>query len=516
MLLPMVTSQILLLLTPLLLAPLQGGDPSEAPVQGEEQIWRLSLKEARTMALKGNLDLRVAEEAVQQAHHGYLGSFGAFEWNFRATATYQDATREVTSSSLSGGSLIESQDHTLNFSFNRPLTTGAVFDVSFNTNLQETNATIADSDRQTSDELAVSFTQPLLRGRGTSYATATQQEENIRYQEEVERWRGQSQTALVEVELAYWDLRGAVEAVEVQRSSLDLGQALLERRRGELEAGVGTELAVLESETEVATRSEALLSAVNQRRQREDALKTLMLGSKDLDRWSQSVEPTDAYPLRKDADAPPLWRQALIVAMENRTELRQAQWQVRLAEVGKSRSLSERLSGLDLVLRASANSVDTDFNQTFKDVMTWEAPTYSAQLVYDMPIGNSTARAAYRRADSALRGAWVMYERAERDVISDVRTAVRDVNYRTEALVAAEKSLGLARRQLEQEKARNKEGLSTNYQVLEVQQSFVESLSGQRQARAEWTKAWVNLQRSQGLIEQSVWDYPETTGDLSD
>ncbi|MCP5021531.1 MAG: TolC family protein [bacterium] len=509
----MQTAQIFLPLIPLVLSPIVEANPVQDGEPEGGQVWHLSLKEARAMALLGNLDLRESEEAVQQAHASYLGSFGAFEWNFKANATYRDATREVTSSFLSGGNLIEAQDSTFDFSFNRPLTTGAVFDMSFSTNLQETNATTADSDKQTSDELSLSFTQPLWRGRGTAYATASQQEDSIRYQEEVERWRGQSQSTLVDVELAYWDLRGGVEAVEVQRSSLDLGQALLERRRGELQAGVGTELAVLESETEVATRTEALLSAINQRRQLEDALKTLLLGSKELDRWSQSLEPTDGYPDRTGAEDPPLWRQALIVAMENRTELRQAQWQVRLAEVAKSRSLSEQLSKLDLILSASANSVDADHNQAFNDILSWEAPTYSAQLAYDMPIGNTTARSADRRADSVLRGAWVKFERAERDVIADVRSAVREVNFRTEALLAAEKSLGLARRQLKQEEARNKEGLSTNYQVLEVQQSYVESLSSQRQARAEWAKAWVHLQRSQGLIKQSPWVSSETESD---
>ncbi len=510
----MFTATCLLLLCPLAPGAVQEGTPSEGLDLDAPEIWNLSLQEARALALRGNLDLREAEESVQQAHQGYMGSFGAFEWRFKASGTYQDATREVTSSFLSGGNLIEAQDHTLNFSFNRPMTTGAVFDMSFSTNLQETNATTADSDRQTSDEIAVSFTQPLLRGRGNDVATATQQEEQIRFQEEIERWRGQSQTTLVNVDLAYWDLRGAVEALEVQRSSLELGETLLERRRGELDAGVGTELAVLESETEVATRMEALLSAENLQRQREDALKTLLLGAKDLDMWAKSLNPTDGYPEREAAQEPPHWRHALVVAMEKRTELRQAEWSVRLAEVAKKRSLSERLTGLDLILRASANSVDANFNRAFNDVSSWEAPTFSAQLSYDMPIGNSTARAADRRAESALRGAWVTFEKAERDVIADVRAAVRDVTFRTEALVAAEKSLGLAQRQLEQEEARNREGLSTNYQVLEVQQRYVEALSNQRQGKVEWAKARVNLQRAQGLIEQSPWVSPAGDGDL--
>jgi outer membrane protein TolC len=231
-----------------------------------------------------------------------------------------------------------------------------------------------------------------------------------------------------------------------------------------------------------------------------------------LELWGKSLNPIDAYPVMDEAAEAPLWREALAVAMDKRSELRQAQWGVRMAEVGKSRSLSERLSGLDLILRASSNSVDANFGRALDDSVSWQAPTYSAQLAYDLPIGNSAAKASVRRADSALREAWISFEVAERDVIADVRAAVRDVRFRTEALVAASKSLGLAQRQLEQEEARNQEGLSTNYQVLEVQQQYVEALSNQRQGHAEWAKARVNLQRAQGLIEQGQWVSPNLTG----
>ncbi|MDF1837017.1 MAG: hypothetical protein P1V35_04035, partial [Planctomycetota bacterium] len=121
----MLTSACLLFLCPLVPGALQDGSLTKSPDLDAPEVWNLSLQEARALALRGNLDLREAEESVQQAHQGYMGSFGAFEWRFQANATYQDATREVTSSFLSGGNLIEAQDSTLDFSFNRPLTTGA-------------------------------------------------------------------------------------------------------------------------------------------------------------------------------------------------------------------------------------------------------------------------------------------------------------------------------------------------------------------------------------------------------
>ena len=522
---------------PLALAsPPPSGAPSEPQESaGEVEPWRLDLNTARTLALRGNLDLRIAEESVQQAHFSYVGSFGAFEWRFRADATYTDAEREVTSSFISGGARIKSETNRLNFVFERPLQTGAIFDVSFNTNVEETNAAVVDDEKQTSDELAFSFTQPLLRGRGEAVATATQQEEEARWQKEVEVWRGTRQTTLGDVDLAYWDLRAAIDALEVQDSAVALGAALLERRQEELNAGVGTEIAVLESQADLATRREAQLAAANLVRQREDALKTLLLGAEDLELWERSILPVEPYPtLRKlgwaqveperaDAQAPgaegsepdenvksldeaslpelPGWRQILAIALENRTELRQAQSDIRLAEIAKARALSDRLAGLDLVLRASSNSVDRSFRRSFADTLDWESPTYSAQLSYDLPIGNTQARSEAQRADSALRSAWIQWERVQRDVVADVRNAARELSFRREALLAADQSLNLSQRQLEQEEARNREGLSTNYQVLEVQQSYVEALSTQRAARAEWAKAWVGLERAKGTLQ---------------
>ena len=471
--------------------------------------WRLDLAEARALALRGNLDLRLAEESVQQAHFAYMGSFGAFEWRFRAGANYTDAEREVTSSFLEGGTRIKSKNEGVNFAFERPLRTGGTFDLTFRTDINTTNSAIVESDKQTSDELALSFTQPLLRGGSKDYATADIQEQQVRWQLEVERWRANRQDILAQVDLAYWELLAATDALEVRQSAVQLGEALLVRRGQELDAGMGTELAVLESQADLATRREALLAAQNLRRQREDELKMLLLGADDLERWEQPLETIDEYPLTEAMGRVEGWRSVLGTAVEQRSELRQAESNVRLAEISKSKALSERMAGLDLVLRASSNAVDRNWTRSVADTLDWEAPTYSAQLNYDMPIGNATARYAVQRADSALRSAWIDWEKARRDVVSEVRAAVREVIYRREAMLAADQSLDLAGRNLEQEEARNREGLSTNYQVLEVQQRYVEALSTQRQSRAEWAKAWVNLQKAQGTLEAGPQVVPE-------
>ena len=128
---------------------------------------------------------------------------------------------------------------------------------------------------------------------------------------------------------------------------------------------------------------------------------------------------------------------------------------------------------------------------------------WSAGLTYTMPIGNHRANYAERSARLAVRQAVLDHGQDELQVVADVRKAVRDVYYRAEAVVAAQQSLKLARRQSEVEEDRLDEGLSTQYQVLEYQRDLVEAESNERQARVELAKARVALENAQGVIGEA-------------
>jgi outer membrane protein TolC len=84
--------------------------------------------------------------------------------------------------------------------------------------------------------------------------------------------------------------------------------------------------------------------------------------------------------------------------------------------------------------------------------------------------------------------------------VAEVRAAIRQVSYAIEAVAAADKSYEYTKQQLDAEDARYREGLSTNFQVLEYQQQLAQALYNKNLARAVLAKALVNLQRSQGIL----------------
>jgi outer membrane protein TolC len=120
-------------------------------------------------------------------------------------------------------------------------------------------------------------------------------------------------------------------------------------------------------------------------------------------------------------------------------------------------------------------------------------------MTFSYPIGNRAAENAERGARASLRSARLAYDDLESRIVSEVRSSHRRVLFEAEAVAAAETSVSLARRQLEAEEARFREGLATNFQVLEFQEDLTLAQFNLVQARAEFAKARAALARSQGL-----------------
>ena len=153
------------------------------------------------------------------------------------------------------------------------------------------------------------------------------------------------------------------------------------------------------------------------------------------------------------------------------------------------------------MLSVASRNVDEHRLDAIEDAFSFEYPQYRAEVIYSVPIGNRTRRYAERAAEVGIRTALLEYDRLEVAAIAIVRAAVREVQYAVEAVRAAEESRELAQRQLEAEQARYAEGLSTNFEVLEFQQSLIETMESLLRARVDYAKSLMVLRSAQGLLD---------------
>ena len=463
------------------------------------QVLELSLEEAVGLALGNDLSLQRAEIQTEIASFERLGSWGSFDWVFDASATVLDQTSEG-SSFLSGGDEVNTDTTSYDFSFRKPVTTGGSFSMAWSSSFTDTNNIFTNDPRQAADTLSLSYTQPLLRGAWSQYATSLQREQEVVLRRQIEDQRQTRQVVGFNVEVSYWDLVSAMELRAVADSAVDLAQSQLEQEQRELDAGVGTEVDVVQARAELATRIEGQIQGVNDVAQRMDDLRKMLFASGDEDLWELEIIPSTGLPEQVSIADLPHWTSAKMTALELRPELRQARLDVDIANIQLTRAMSEVLSGLDLELSVRTGAVDKSGSEALQETVGFDFPTYSATLTYTLPLGNRSARYGERAARAAYRSAKIDYEQTEVNVVAEVRAAVRAVEFAAEQVSATAESLTLARRQLEAEQARYAEGLSTTFQVLEFQQDLIEALSNEANARAGFVKAQAELERAQGLI----------------
>ncbi|MFT5288543.1 MAG: outer membrane protein TolC [Planctomycetota bacterium] len=485
--------------------------------RSESQSVTLSLEEALEVALRHNLGLSAAEGQTEIARLDAMGSWGAFDPVLSARAELMDREREGNSS-LSGASLLEEDSQSFSSSLLWPVRTGADFSLSYARTNNRTNNQFATFDVSTTDVVTAMVTQPLLKGAWERFATTSQRQSEVVMQRTEAAEQQVRQQLLLDVYNAYWDLVSARDQLDVSIVTYELGQQQLLQDQRRLEVGAGTEVDVLQSETNLAQSWEQLLQSANSILAGEDALRELLFQSQPsesgdlseaLTGWDWPIIPSTSLPEVNADDVSSLsnggvdtgaWRASLAKALRSRPELAQARFDVEASEVQLERSVSDRRAQLDLELTASSAGFDVDPGDAFSDAAGFDFPEYRGALVFSLPLGNRTAKNANRSARAALRNAKLAYDTRELEILSNVRGAVREVRFRAIAATAAETSRDLAERQLAAEQARQRNGLSTTFQVLEFQKTSSEARSNERAARAAYAKALAGLRFSEGVL----------------
>jgi outer membrane protein TolC len=486
---------------------LQAQAPAAPPPPGQaERVLQLTLEDALGIALRNNFDLEIEHLSTEVARFDALGSWGAFDPVLEVTGSASRSESEP-SSRLAG---TEDNELRLSSGLNVPLWfTGGALDLTYDHANSETDNPFATFDISTTDVLSVALTQPLLRGAWKRYATVDQRASQLALARQVEREREVRARMMLDVYNAYWDLVRSEEELKVREIAVELGEQQLAQDQRRLEVGAGTEVDVLQSETNVAQQEQLRLVAAYSVRARRDTLRRLLAPRPEgayeeyLAAWDWPIE--TLTPLPEAEEGPPLdWRASFGTAVAERPELAQRRVDIELSEVDLQRARSERLPRLDLQLSTASAGFDTDPTEAFDKASGWDFPSSTASLSFGMPLWNRAARNAEHAARASLRSSMLSYDRAEVDLIAEVRSAVDNVDEQRESVLAAIKSRTLAERQLEAEQTRQQVGLSTTFQVLQFQEDLAQSLSVEVAAKAAYAKALAQLEFVEGRLGQDL------------
>jgi outer membrane protein len=316
------------------------------------------------------------------------------------------------------------------------------------------------------------------------------------------------------VENSYWNLVAARYALRVAEESLNLAEELHSNNKVRVDVGTLAPLELVQSEAQIATRQEAIIRARGVVGDAEDLL-FFYLNIDQGEAWSKTIVPdTEAIIEHPQVDL----AESISTALASRPEILTQQLRIQsatldqafLAQDAKPRldlRATYGLSGLggDVVIRnedgSIASTIPGGWDDAFEQVTGGDFPGLvgrrRARHSDPEPLGRERAR---RSPTSRSRPGKDTAKQLELRVTTEVRAAVRGLETSREQLESAKVSTRLAEKNLDAERKKYDNGLSTAYQILQVQDDLTAARYRQVAAVTGYRKSIVEYNRATGSL----------------
>jgi outer membrane protein len=447
----------------------------------------LSLKSYLDLVMSNNpnvsiqrLNLTLNEDAITRA-------FGQFDPTANASFS---ATRALTpgTSALSGSSTLNQLSQPLNLSVTQQLETGTRYTISFSDFKSSTNSAFATINPTYSSGLNLSFSQPLLQGRGAYVTRLPLMIARSRLKGAQENLEDQVIQILTSAEQAYWAVIGARENVRVAEANLKLADTALKRTEKELELGASSPLDIFQPQQTFANAELLLTQNRYALAQAEDALRTQM--GADLDPRVRTLPVVLTEPIAPPP-SPAYDREELVTeALARRGDLASTRQQLDVDDLGIRQANDQLRPNLALTGQYGSSGVGGPVYErqdvfgggsqivgvlpggvtdALGQLFGFGLPTYGFGLTLNLPLKNHAAIANLADATIAKKLDALRVRAAEQQVRLQVVSAITNIENSKASVELARKARDLAQKRVEAEQKKYDLGTEQIFFVLTAQ-----------------------------------------------
>jgi outer membrane protein len=492
--------------------------PPAADVEVRDGAIHLSREEAAEIALRQNLGLVIERYNRTQSAMSVYQQLGIYDLLTRASASAQDVENEPINQTQPN----RLKQFRLDLGLTQVLPTGG--DISFDINgvRSESVGGLAIGDINYSNNGSFTFNQPLLRDFGRLATERNLLLARTNSQISRQEFERQTEDILRQVDDAYWNLVESREQVRVAEESLALARELHQRNEVQVEVGTLAPLELVQSEAQIATREEGLIGAQANVGDAADQLRRL-LNFPPGQLWDLPIQATtdpQTEPLEVDLD------QAIATAFAERPELRSQELAIENARLEQAFASNQARPQLDFSINYGAGASDElGFSDPLEELFALRFPGWAASLNFTYPLQNRAGRAAKVIANLDLERTGVELEQLQQVIRTEVRQAARGVDTAAKTIDAARASRVLQERNLDAERKRYENGMSTSFQITRIQDDLTQARSREVSAIVNYRRALTEFYRATGRLldregvqlldeEPPIRRFDFTTGDL--
>ena len=478
--------------------------PVNIEVTSNLKYLSLGVKDSIIYALRNNFDVEISKLTTKATGYDITFEKAKFDPMLQLTGSIQDS--EVPSSNLLqiGSSTTTvivpfvSQGNTADAVLQSLMPTGATISLEysiFRSFLNPSPFQLLNPSYTSS--IQAQITQPLLKGAGWFYNRSPIYIARNNKKISLAQFKTTAIEVSNAVQAAYWNYVRAMENLKVAKKSLERAEDLLRKNKIQVEVGTLAPVEIIDAESGVASRVEAVITAENAIKDREDELKRIMNLADNEIISDATIIPTDkpVFEPRKVE-----LKDTIKVAMEKRPELHGLQLNVDNAGMQTRRRKNELFPQLDFTggvrYTGLGKEVSDANDSTFSEQFQGEFFT----LALSIPIGNRSARSQYNKAKIAERQANMNVKKKELDIVVEVRESVRQVMTNIERGNATRKARELAQKRLEVEGKKYRVGRSTSLEILRAQEDLATAEGNEAKAIIDYEISLGNLEKAKGTI----------------
>ncbi|MEQ1856308.1 MAG: TolC family protein [Longimicrobiales bacterium] len=482
------------------------------PSDPNRELVTLTLDAAIARALETNLDIQTARLSPRMQAYSQQAADAAFTPTINGNYRYNNSVNQSTSQ-LDGGARTTTQTHTFNTSLQQTMPWyGGRFSAGFNNSRTSTDNAFSTLNPSYRSSVSLDYTQPLLAGLRTDNQRAAIQTQDIQGTITELQLTGRVDNITEQVRQAYWGLRATIEQIEIQRQSLAQAQQLLADNQVRVRLGTMAQIQVVQAEAQVAGAEQSLLNAEIQWRNQELAFKSLLISGADDPLLYQTINPV-SQPLLQDQAVN--IEAAIENALRERTDIREAREERRIAEVDLDVTQNNRLPQLNLTASYSLAGVGgTEYSRSglggapvlvsqggyvdgINSIAAFEVPTWNLGLSFSYPIGMKSAKANLERARLQMDQRDLAIRSQELAIVTEVTNAGLGVTDTRLQLAAATRSRELSEQSAAAEVTRFNAGVATNFEVVAAQDELTSARLSELRALINHINAIAEFERVQ-------------------
>lgn len=478
-------------------------DQVVTPQANPDQFWRVGVNDLLAYFLENSPRVRAIRLLRDSSQSAVLESHAEFDPATYVETNFTRLNDPVGNELTTGGAdRFKDDNWTSRAGLRQKMRQGGTWEAYQQLGTQTNNSDFFVPDQQGNAYLSLSFTQPLLNGRGTLYNESLIAIANLEIVLADGSAAEQIQQELLLITEKYWNLY-TFRAVWFQRQeNVRRAEKVYQEldRRADIDV---SQTQLFRARAALATRKAALVEAYNNVRNVEVELAACL----GIDARNQNFEFVPN--LKPELTFPAVdVRDAFVTALSNRPELIQAGKKVQIAAEKANRSRHELKPVLDLLVSTYVSGL----NEKFEFLNAWGrqfsdgAPGYSAGLNFEMPLHRRAAKARLERDELRWKAITSDLEDEILKVQSEVDIAVRNVDISYRKLLARETAMQSAKAELQAQQERmdlslNEENLGLGLNLLlDSQDRLAEQENQLAFSQAEYMISWVSLKKAMGTL----------------